>query len=65
MHHKSSLKHNNEIKDNIFDKQFPLHNITHEVIHKYMLIFLLNDFCSNMFCWYFFNQTRTDNYIYI
>ena len=30
MYHKSYLRHNVEIKDNIFDKRLSLHNRTHE-----------------------------------
>ena len=45
MYQKSGIRHNDERKDNIFYMQFPLHNITHEKIQKYMLILLLNDFC--------------------
>ena len=65
MYQKICLRHNDEIKDNIFDKQFQLHNITHEEIHKYMFIFLLNDFCSNIFIGVFVNKTGTEIFIYI
>ena len=34
MYQKSCLRQNEKIKDNIFDKQFPLHNRTHEVIYR-------------------------------
>ena len=40
MYQKKFHRHNNEIKDNIFDKKFILHNRTHEEVYKYMFIFL-------------------------
>ena len=39
MYQKCFLRHNGERKDNIFDMQFPLHNITHDKIQKYMIMF--------------------------
>ena len=60
MYHTFFLRHNDEIKDNIFDKQFPYHHIIHGEIQKYMLILLLNDFCSNIFFRVFVNQTGTE-----
>ena len=45
MYQKRCLRNNDEIKDNILDMKFPLHNITHDKIHKYVFILLLNDLC--------------------
>ena len=45
MYQKSCGRHNNETKDNIFDVQFPFHNITHEKIEKYIFILLRNELC--------------------
>ena len=53
MYHKKSLRHNDEIRDNISDMQFLLHNITHEKIHKYTFILFLSDLCSNISCVFF------------
>ena len=39
MYQKSCLRHIDERKDNIFDNKFPLHNINHREIQKYMFIF--------------------------
>ena len=64
MYQKSFLKNNDEMKDNIFNIQFLLHDITHEKIHKYLFIFLLNDFCSNIIVDPFVNQTGTETFIY-
>ena len=64
MYQKSFLRHNDEIKEDIFEKQFPLQNIPQEEIQKYTFIFLLNDFCSNNFCWCLFNKTGTGMFIY-
>ena len=52
MYQKSFLGENDELKDNIFDKQFTLRNITHEKIQKYVFIQLLYDLSSNIFCGY-------------
>ena len=40
MYQNSCLRHNYERKDNIFDMQFTPHNITHDKIQKYIIIFL-------------------------
>ena len=50
MYQNNFLRHNFEKKDNVFDKKFSLHDKTHGLIQKYMFIFLLNDFCSNILC---------------
>ena len=64
MYHKIFIRKNDEIKDNKFDMQFSLHNITHEEIQKYMFILLLNDLCSNIVCDYFLYPTGTEMFIY-
>ena len=64
MYQKIYLRNNYETKDNIFDMQFSLHNITREIIHKCMLILLLNDLCSNIVCDYFLYPTGTEMFIY-
>ena len=56
MYQNSFLGHNVDIKDNKFDNQLPLYNITYEEMQEYMFIFLLNDFCSNILCWFFFKS---------
>ena len=50
MYQKSCLRQNVEIKNNIFDKQLIIHNRTRELTQKYMFIFLLGEFCSNILC---------------
>ena len=64
MYHKIFLRNNDEIKDNKFDMQFSLHNITHEEIQKYMFILLLNELCSNIFVVVLVNRTGTEMFIY-
>ena len=65
MYQKSCFRHTDEIKDYICDKKFPLHNITHEEIQKYMFMYLLNDFYSNILAGVFVHQTGTEMFIYI
>ena len=65
MYQKTCLRHNAERKDNIFDMRFPVQNITHDKMQKYMFILLLNDLCLNMFCGFFFNQTGIKIFIYL
>ena len=52
MYQKSCLRQNVERKETIFDKKLMLHNNLHEETQTYMFIILLNDWCSNILCYY-------------
>ena len=43
--------------------QFPLHNISHEKIQKYMLVLFFHDLCLNIFVVVFVNQTGIDFFL--
>ena len=64
MNQKSCLGNNNEQKQNIFDIQFPLHNLNNYKIHIYIFIFLLHDFRWYIVVGVFVNKTWNELCIY-